>query len=108
MAADALLAVAGQLAAAQPALAERLVGRADVPEHHSVDAVFQACSSNSLAVGVCDCIPAVGYRMKQVVHLGERVCGACGQGPQFVARAAAVLQVVLSCGCAVFIPRPVY
>lgn len=42
MAADALLAVAAQLGAAQGALAERLAGRADVPEHHAPDAVFQA------------------------------------------------------------------
>ncbi|KAK9843494.1 hypothetical protein WJX81_005881 [Elliptochloris bilobata] len=42
VAADALLAVAGQLAAAQQALVERLVGRADVPQHHTPDAVFQA------------------------------------------------------------------
>lgn len=96
VAADALLAVAGQLAAAQPALAERLVGRADVPEHHSVDAVFQACLQNSLAVGVRDCICAVKYRVEQVVHPCEHVCGACGQGPHFVARADAILQVVLS------------
>ncbi len=41
VAADALLAVASQLTAAQSALAERLVGRGDVPEHHSPDAVFQ-------------------------------------------------------------------
>ena len=41
VAADALLAVAGQLTAAQSALSERLVGRGDVPEHHSPDAVFQ-------------------------------------------------------------------
>ena len=42
VAADALLAVAGQLGAAQGALVERLAGRADVPEHHAPDAVFQA------------------------------------------------------------------
>ena len=41
VAADALLAVASQLTSAQSALAERLVGRGDVPEHHAPDAVFQ-------------------------------------------------------------------
>ena len=44
---DSLLAVAGQLQGAQGALAERLVGRSDIPDQHSLDTFFQTVKAAS-------------------------------------------------------------
>eukprot|EP00884_Botryococcus_braunii_P000884 jgi/Botrbrau1/10797/Bobra.0064s0003.1 len=41
VASDSLAALAGQLTGAHTSLAEKLVGRSDVPEHHSLDSFFQ-------------------------------------------------------------------
>lgn len=41
VAVDSLLAVGRQLQEAQPALAERLVGRSDIPDQHSLDTFLQ-------------------------------------------------------------------
>lgn len=44
---DSLLAIGQQLQEAQPLLGERLAGRSDIPEHHSLDIFLQTVKAVS-------------------------------------------------------------
>jgi hypothetical protein len=54
VASDSLAALAGQLTGAHTALTEKLVGRSDVPEHHSLDSFFQTIKA---VPDVRTCVP---------------------------------------------------
>lgn len=47
MAVDSLMAVAKQLHSAHHALADKLIGRQDLPDHYTLDLFFQSVKSSS-------------------------------------------------------------
>ena len=47
VAVDSLMAVANQLHAAHHALADKLIGRQDLPEHYSLDTFYQSVKSST-------------------------------------------------------------
>lgn len=47
VAVDSLMAIARQLHAAHHALADKLVGRQDVPEHYNLDLFYQSVKASS-------------------------------------------------------------
>ncbi|KAK9823710.1 hypothetical protein WJX72_004829 [[Myrmecia] bisecta] len=71
VAVDSLLAVAAQLSSAHSALANKLVGRADVPEHRTLDAFFQTIKAAS---DVRDSVLRTGARLNLPIRwLPDRI-----------------------------------
>ena len=75
VAVDSLMAIAKQLHAAHHALADKLMGRQDVPEHYALDTFYQSVKSSSdvqdfilRTAGAAACITHLMHDLETAIH----------------------------------------
>ena len=75
MAVDSLMEAANQLQKAHHAFADKLMGRTDVPEHHSVDQFFQTVKA-AADVQVRTCVYMHHAYTREGMHAAGGHCGS--------------------------------